>query len=232
MFWTQIPLKHVVLKLGVTASYEQFKVEACNLKPDYQPLTANTDGWEHTQRALKNLFPGITLILCFLHAFLKIRDRCKRYKEQLRSISGKVWDIYHTATVAQFSQRIRRFREWAVTIAIDSVREKVLGLCDRASEFKKAFSHPEAYRTSNGLDRLMDYQDRILYSIRYFHGNKRSALLYLRAMALIWNFHPYCPRVRQKDSGASPFVELNGFQYHPNWLQNMLVASSLRGWKS
>ena len=48
-----------------------------HLDPDYQPKTVNTDGWGH-QEAWKTLFPGITLLLCFLHSVLKITDRCKR----------------------------------------------------------------------------------------------------------------------------------------------------------
>ncbi len=216
----------------LTKSYSHFKEEALDLKPDYQTQSVNTDGWESTQRAWKALFPGITVILCFLHAFLSIKDRCKRHRDILISISDRVWSIYHAGTVAQFSQRIRRLREWASTLAPDPVREKVLGLCEKAPEFKKSFSHPQAYRTSNALDRLMNYQDRILYSIQYFHGYRTSALLYLRSMALVWNFHPYCTRARQEGLGASPFEELNGFQYHSNWLQNMLVAASLRGWKT
>ena len=110
-----------------------------NLKPDYQPKSVNTDGWEHTQRAWKDLFPGIAVILCFLHAFLNIRDRCKRHKELLRSISEKVWDIYHAETVAQFSQRIRRLRQWASAITIDSVQDKVLKLCDKAPPVQESF---------------------------------------------------------------------------------------------
>ena len=217
---------------ALTKSYGHFKEEACNLKPDYQPRDVNLDGWENTQRAWMSLFPGITVILCFLHAFLKIRDCCKRRKDLLKSIADKVWNVYHAETVAQFSQRIRRLRQWAGTITVDSVRQKVVGLCDKAPRFKVAFSHPQAYRTSNGLDRLMDYQDRILYSIRYFHGYRTSALLYLRSMALVWNFHPYSTRARHEGLGASPFEELNGFQYHSNWLQNMQIAGSLRGWRT
>jgi hypothetical protein len=216
---------------ALTKSYAHFKEEALNLNPGYQPKTVNTDGWEHTQKAWKSLFPGVTLILCFLHAFLSIRDRCKRHKELLRTVSDKVWNIYHAETVARFSQRVRRLRQWADTIQIDSVRDKVTGLCNKAPQFKKTFSHPEAYRTSNMLDRLMSYQDRILYSIQYFHGYRTSALLYLRSMALLWNFHPYAKRSRHDGLRASPFEELNGFHYHSNWLQNMLVAASLRGWR-
>lgn len=217
---------------SLTKSYGHFKEEACNLKPDYQPETVGTDGWEHTQRAWVALFPGITLILCFLHAFLKIQERCKRRIDLLRAIAEKVWNAYHSKTLAQFSQRIRRLRQWGEALPEDPAREKLLGLCDKAPEFKKAFSHPGAYRTSSALDRLMNYQDRVLYSIQYFHGHASSALLYLRSMALLWNFHPYGARARREGLRASPFEEFNGFQYHSNWLQNMLVAGSLGGWRT
>jgi hypothetical protein len=217
---------------ALSKGYGHFKEEALNLKPDYKPETFNTDGWDPTRKALKRLFPGVTLILCFLHAFLSIRDRCKREKDLFRTVKEKVWNIYHSDTLGEFSQRVRRVREWAQTIPVDSVKEKVLDLCRKAPQFKKSFSHPQAYRTSNALDRLMNYQDRLLYSMQYFHGTWTSALLNLRAMALIWNFHPYGPRARHEGLGASPFEELNGFQYHPNWLQNMLVASSLGGWNA
>jgi hypothetical protein len=177
-FVTTTVARECILGVGLTDSagtkdltkgYAHFKEEAVNLRPDYQPGTVNTDGWESTQRAWKALFPGVTVILCFLHAFLSIKDRCKRHKDLQSSISDRVWSIYQAKSLTQFSQRIRRLREWATIIAVDPVREKVLGLCDKAPELKKSFSHPEAYRTSNALDRLMDYQDRILYSIRYFH---------------------------------------------------------------
>jgi hypothetical protein len=70
----------------------------------------------------------------------------------------------------QFGQRIRRFREWAQTIPIEQVKEKVLDLCKKAPEFKKSFSYPMAYRTSNALDRLMDYQDRMPTLCTIFTG--------------------------------------------------------------
>jgi len=34
---------------------------------------------------------------------------------------------------------------------------------------------------------------------------------------------------RDQPSRVSPFHDLNGFQYHPNWLHNLLIASSLGG---
>ncbi len=87
-----------------------------------------------------------------------------------------------------------------------------------------------AHRTSNMVERLMNHQDRLIYTMQYFHGNKKSARLYLRSMALIWNFHTLGARTRSKCSTRiSPFTDLNGFSYHDNWLHNLLIASSMNG---
>ena len=79
------------------------------------------------------------------------------------------------------------------------------------------------------LDRLLDPLDRCLYSARYFHGHLMSAEYQVRAWALLHNFQPYCPRAKIRETYQSPFHKLNGFVYHDNWLQNLLVASSLGG---
>ncbi len=71
---------------------------------------------------------------------------------------------------------------------------------------------------------------RLLYAMQYFHGTTESACLYVRAMALVWNFHPYGQKTQDKyGPRASPFQQLNGFRYHDNWLENMMIAASLRG---
>jgi hypothetical protein len=49
-------------------------------------------------------------------------------------------------------------------------------------------------------------------------------------MALPGNFHPYGARLRRdQPSRVAPFDDLNGLQYPPNWLHNLLIASSLGG---
>jgi hypothetical protein len=216
---------------ALTEGYQPFKTESRQIDPAYSPQTVNTDGWSATQNAWKILFPKITLILCFLHAFLKIKERCRSCPDLLQTIGRQVWEAYHAPTKAHFSQRIRRLREWGQHHLTGLVQEKVLALCDKAPQFKLAFDFPAAYRTSNALDRLMNYQDRTLYAMQYMHGTKDSARLYVRAMALVWNFHPYAPQTRAKYDGKrnSPFEGLNGFRYHDNWLHNLLIASSLQG---
>ena len=64
------------------------------------------------------------------------------------------------------------------------------------------------------------------------HGTPDATRLAMRAMALEWNFHPYGARTRRNDpTRCSPFHDLNGFEYHPNWLHNLLIASSMGGRK-
>ena len=214
--------------------YGVFKQEATNLKEDYHPQTVTTDKWEPTRNAWKALFPLAKFILCFLHAFLKIKDRCKRDKGLFPCVRQKVWHLFYAPTRASFAQRCRRLREWAIPQGLAaSAKEKILELCDKAADYKEAFSHPGAYRTTNGLERLMNYLDRILYSAQYLHGTQESASLFVRATAMLWNFHPYDLRTQGKYGlGASPFERLNGFRYHDNWLQNFLIAASIGGWKT
>jgi hypothetical protein len=49
-------------------------------------------------------------------------------------------------------------------------------------------------------------------------------------MAILWTFHPFGRRSQKNSTDTvSPFQKLNGFSYHPNWLRNFLIASSLNG---
>jgi len=211
--------------------YGEFAAEAKELDSRYSPETVCADGWEATWRAWRKLFPAITVLLCYLHSAIKIRD-CRTDDEALRfDTLTRVWDAFKAETKACFSQRIRRLREWAKAHLLQGkVREAVLKLCDKRALFAVAYDFIKPSRTSNGVDRLMNHQDRLLYAMRYFHGNKESARLSVRAMAMTWNFHPYGARLRRADGERlSPFADLNGFEYHRNWLHNFLIASSLGG---
>jgi hypothetical protein len=66
--------------------------------------------------------------------------------------------------------------------------------------------------------------------MRSCHATTASARLAVRAMALPWHLHPYGARLRRdQPSRVSPLDDLNGLPYHPNWLHNLLMASSLGG---
>jgi hypothetical protein len=98
------------------------------------------------------------------------------------------------------------------------------------TRYSIAYHHPLAPRTTNMVDRLINYQDRVLFDMQLFHGTLPSANLAARAMALLFNFHPYGSRTRSSaKSRVSPFKDLNGLIYHDNWLQNLLIAASRAG---
>lgn len=213
---------------ALQTAYGEFAAEAAAVFPDYAPESVCTDGWKATREAWRTIFPGITLILCFLHSILKIRDRCMGELRHL--ILDKAWLVYQAADKRSFSQRTRRLREWSRSKLTGVAAEMVEKLCARCELFLPAYDCPGAARTSNAVDRLLNVVDRHLYAMRYCHGTKKSARLAVRAMAMQWNFHPYGKRLCQdQPTRSSPFADLNGFQYHENWLHNFLIASSMRG---
>jgi hypothetical protein len=215
------------------AAYGVFRDEARRLDPEYRPETVNTDGWPATQAAWRALFKGVTIILCFLHAFLKIRGRAKHLGEMFDALREQVWGAYHAVDARSFSQRLRRLREWTMAhVDKEIVREKVLALCGKRAAFLVAYAHPGCRRTSNAVDRLLHRLDHHLYCGQHLHGSTGAAELGLRGWALIHNFAPSCPwTVRTTPELRSPAEHLNGRRYHSEWLQNLLVSASLGGYR-
>jgi hypothetical protein len=215
------------------AAYGVFRDEARHLDPEYRPETVNTDGWPATQAAWRTLFKGVTVILCFLHAFLKIRDRAKHLRETCDALRERVWDAYHGVDARTFSQRLRRPREWAgAHVEKPVVKEKVLSLRGKRGALVKAYAHPGRHRTSNLVDRLLRRLDHHLDCGQHRHGSTVAAERGLRGWALIQNFAPSCPWTARETPGLrSPAERLNGKRYHPEWLQNLLVSASLGGYR-
>jgi hypothetical protein len=218
----------------LTDAYGVFRDEARRLDPEYRPETVNTDGWPATQAAWRALFHGVTLILCFLHSFLKVRDRAVHMKETFFDLSRRIWEAYHAPDCRTFSQRLRRLRDWAEAhVDKPVVREKVLALCERRAAFAVAYAHPGCHRTSNPVDRLLRRLDYHLYCTQHLHGTTGAAEQGLRGWALIHNFAPSCPETVRESAGLrSPAERLNGGRYHDEWLQNLLVSASLAGYRS
>lgn len=212
---------------NLTEAYQHFQEEAQSVKADYAPATVNTDGWSATQRAWLNLFPLVVLIECFLHAFIKIRERGKHLKELFRQLSQQVWDTYRATDAAAFRDKATQLRLWAEQNTTSYVLESVRKLCAKTERFALAYDHPLAHRTSNMLDRHMNAMARWLDSARFFHGHWTSAERSIRAWALLHDFGPYCPRSKASQNYSSPAHKLNGFVYHQNWLHNLLISTSM-----
>jgi hypothetical protein len=210
-------------------AYGVFAAETRDVKPEYAPKTVNVDGWAATRNAFQALFPRIAVVLCFLHGFLKIRDRCRKAHELHR----RVWDVYRAATAEEFRRLMNELQQWCGTRAwTASVREMLAKLGNKAESYVVAYDHPGCHRTSNAVDRPMNRLCRLMYAGRGLHGHQGSSELRLRGWALLMNFRPYAPRGKCPRAFESPAHRLNERRYHEHWLHNLMASTSLMGFRS
>lgn len=217
----------------LTAAYGVFRDEVLNVDSKYQPKTVNVDGWKGTHAAWKLLFPAIVLIRCFLHAWLKIRDRAKNLKETFFDLSTRVWEAYHAPNKRSLSQRLRNLATWATKNVGGVVLETVLDLCRKRKFWTQALDHPDCHRTSNMLDRVMRSMNRYFFDCQHLHGSRTANEKHVRGWALLWNFTPWNPETTKANGGwQSPAERLNQHRYHDNWLQNLMISASIGGYRS
>ena len=60
--------------------------------------------------------------------------------------------------------------------------------------------------------------------MKYFHGNKDSALLFIKALAVLYNFKPYGQRA--KNSRLSPIEVAGGRLPSNSWLASIFILSA------
>lgn len=211
------------------AAYGVFAAEARQLSPKYAPKTVNTDGWCATSNAFQALFTTIVPILCFLHGFLKVRDRCRKEYD----LHTRIWEVYRATNIRMFDSRMKAFRKWFEGQAWTAIVEEMTSkLWKRAAQYRLAYKHPDCYRTSNQVDRPMNRMRRILYAGRGLHGHGSSSERRLRGWALLFNFREFAPRGGRPRPYSSPAHRLNKKRYHENWLHNLMISTSLGGQKS
>lgn len=210
-------------------AYGVFAAEARDVSPEYAPETVNADGWAATRNAFLSLFPSIAVILCFLHGFLKVRDRCRK----ARDLHRRIWEVYRAATAEEFRRLMGEFRAWCGDqVWTAPVREMLEKLWARTEAYAVAYDHPGCHRTSNAVDRPMNRLCRLMYAGRGLHGHQRSSELRLRGWALLQNFRSYAPRGKTPRAFDSPAHRLNGKRYHEHWLHNLMASTSLMGFRS
>jgi len=213
----------------LTAAYDDFAAEAKDVDPGYAPQTVNLDGWPATHNAFRTLFAGVAVVLCFLHGFLKVRDRCRKARE----LHARVWEVYRAATAEEFRRLMEAFRHWCEgqtwTARVQEVLPKLWG---RTEDYAAAYEHPGCHRTSNAVDRPMNRLTRLAYAGRGLHGHQASSERRLRGWALLHNFRPFAPRAGRPRPHQSPAHRLNGKRYHDHWLHNLNASTSLMGYRN
>jgi hypothetical protein len=210
-------------------AYGVFAAEARDVDPEYAPETVNVDGWAATRNAFLSLFSGIAIVLCFLHGFLKVRDRCRK----ARDLHGRIWEVYRAATAEEFGRRMGELQQWCATRTWTApVREMLEKLAAKTGSYAVAYDHPGCHRTSNAVDRPMNRLCRLMYAGRGLHGQQGSSELRLRGWALLENFRPYAPRGKKPRAFQSPAHRLSGKRYHEHWLHDLMASTSLMGFKN
>lgn len=210
-------------------AYGQFAAEARDVSADYAALTVNTDGWKATQNAFRALFATVTVILCYLHGFLKIRDRCRKARELHR----RIWEVYRAATAEEFRRGMQTLQQWCAEQTWTApVREMLTKLWNKTEDYAVAYDHPDCHRTSNAVDRPMNRLTRLAYAGRGLHGHQSSSERRLRGWALLQNFRPFAPRSGVRRSHDSPAHSLNNRRYHAHWLHNLMTSTSLLGYRN
>ena len=218
-------------EVALTETYGEFRREARNIQPDYSPKSVNTDGWPATRNAWRKLFDGLTLILCFLHGFLKVYDRCRRQYQELKN---RIWEVYRAASAAEFRQRMTELKTWCESQNLPpAVLTAVKKLFQHTNDYATSYSHPNGYRTSNQVDRLMNLRNRIIHAGRRLHGHLQSSEWRLRGWALMVNFRPFTQRHQYRCQWSSAAHRVNQKKtYHHHWLHNLNVSTSLAGFKA
>jgi len=214
---------------SLLSGYQEFKQEARSVKPDYSPETVNTDGWFATQNAWSKLFDAIQIIECFLHAFLKVRDRATKSMQVFFHTAGdKIWNVYRAGSKRHLAQQIRRLREWSEKSISDCpMKNNILKLCKKKARWSKHLDFKNAYRTSNMLDRLMRTMKRHKMNSQMFHSTTLATNLNFRALALIHNFSPYSPSIwKDRTEVLSPALKVNNRKFADDWLENLLLSAS------
>ena len=213
----------------LTAAYGDFAAEARDVSPKYAPETLSADGWPGTRNAFLAWFANIAIVLCFLHGFIKIRDRGRKNFELLTN----VWHVYRAATAAEFRQRMTDLKTWCSQQPLSAtVQEMLQKLYNKTAEYAVAYAHPGCHRTSNLVDRLMNRLQRLLYAGRGLHGHQATSERRLRGWALLLNFRPFARRSNQPREHQSPAHRLNQKAYHKHWLHNLNICTSMLGYRT
>lgn len=217
----------------LTEAYGVAAREMSNVNPEHQVESCNTDGWTATKAAIRTIYNCI-IVQCFLHGFIKVRHRqTKKNLSDFIPAAGRIWDAYKSETLRTFAQRIRRLGEWAAKEMGESpMKNRVLELCQKVNLWKVFYSHQDAYRTSNMLDRMMKLMKRCIKNAQYFHADNQKATLYMRAFALIYNFAPSSPLTIKRHNGKiCPAQRATNLKYSDDWMINLMVSTSMRGYR-
>jgi len=150
------------------------------------------------QSAWKTLFPGdSSCVFCIAWIFSNAVASTKIRKLTVSGMSTK-------PRVNSILPNAYGLREWAQkTVKQPSILKRLLNLKGKSQQFQVAYDYPEGARTSYARPADELSRSAIVCTMQYFHGSEAAARLYLRAVVLLWNFHPLASGQQQRLQSAA-----------------------------
>jgi hypothetical protein len=117
-----------------------FASDARPLDAHDAPQTVKTEGGQAPQGAWQALCTPLTVLLCVLHAFRKMRARATQtLGEGLAQVQKRVGEASHAPSTRALSHRLRRLRPWAATAIPEGVMQShPLDWCNKRAQCSKS----------------------------------------------------------------------------------------------
>ena len=211
---------------ALQAAYGEFETEATAVFPEYAALRLH-GRVEATRDAWRQLFPHLTW--CSVS--------CTRSSNSPSAVAGPLRAPGPGSGLGRLSRRdqspvrptLAPLAEWART-SLEGRWRRRWPRWPGTADFTPAYDCPQAARTTNAVDRVHNSGSRLVRHAVLSRPPSRAHAWPCARGRCSGTFIPMAPAcARIPALRSSPFADLNGFHYHPNWLHNFLIASSMGG---
>ena len=177
------------------------------------------------------LFTKVVILLCFLHGWLKIRDRAKHLKRGVcRSLPAGLGYL-SPPDRRSFAQRLPRSASGRPDTPQGSSWRRSWTCVAKATAGRLPTATPAPPHEQHA--RPTDARHEPLLRSGPTPARLAGGLpIALSCRALLCNFTPWHPAVAGENQGwRCPAERLNQHRYHNCWLQNLLISASLGGYR-
>jgi hypothetical protein len=211
---------------AMSAAFGGYRDAVAGLLTEYSPDVATVDGHAASQAALTCVFPGLKLQECQLHAQRQMNTDLATYRRQhpeqdaaVTRIGDDTWELLsESASVTQFSQRLRRMREYiAKRLPTPGLLvARLQKLFKKRLRLLQHLKSPEAERTSTSIDQVFKWLDRKYFQMQSLMSEVGGSA-FSNAWAIARNFWQFMRGAKR--AGRSP-VEINGVNLSgKSWLE-------------
>jgi len=195
---------------------------------------ATVDGWDPAQNALRQVFPGITLAECHLHAMIKLGQHLATFKHQRKTAGRPVSEEEETSIREAFLRVLQAPTAEAYQKALVELPEafdqepltsRKSSLASKQALFQAWTTDRKLAVVTTALDQCMKFLNRKQDNMQTFHV-PASGLATMNAWAITRNCWRFLKGAKR--AGLSP-LELAGADFlHIPWMQ--LVNLILCAW--